>query len=403
MNVRRPAIAFILAVVVIDVLAMGIIIPVLPKLVEQFMHGNTAEAARIYGLFGTAWALMQFIWSPIIGALSDRFGRRPVLLLSCTGLGLDYILMAFAPNLSWLFIGRVISGITAASFSTAGAYIADVTAPEKRAAAFGLIGAAFGIGFIIGPVFGGVLGAIDPRLPFKIAAALALANATYGYFVVPESLSRDKREGFSWKRANPIGSLKLLRGHPELFGLASVGMLNSLAHYVLPSTFVLYTGYRYGWDIKHVAWCLAAVGVCSVIVQGGLVKPFVKKFGERQSVMIGLFCGAVGFAIYGLAGNAGWFYLGIPIFAMLGVFSPAAQGLMTRHVSPSEQGQLQGANSSIMGIAGLIAPALFTQTFAFFIADKQLLQIPGAPFLLASLLMILAMFVAWRVTRNERA
>src|SRR5437588_1382303 len=237
---RRAALVFIFITVVLDMLALGMIAPVLPKLVISFMGGNTESAARIYGLFGTIWALMQFVFAPVLGTLSDRFGRRPIVLLSNFGLGLDYILMALAPTLNWLFVGRVISGVTAASIPAASAYIADVTPADKRARAFGMLGAAFGVGFIIGPALGGMLGSITPRLPFWVAAGLSLLNASYGLLVLPESLTRERRAAFSWKRANPVGSLNLLRSHPELLGLASANFLTYVAHEVLPSTFVLY-------------------------------------------------------------------------------------------------------------------------------------------------------------------
>src|SRR5881394_2419445 len=238
--VRSGAAAFIFVTILLDMFALGLILPILPKLVESFVNNDTATAARIFGLFGTAWAVMQFIFSPVLGALSDRFGRRPIVLLSNFGLGLDYVLMALAPNLAWLFVGRAISGITAASFSTAGAYIADVTPPERRAAGFGMVGAAFGLGFVIGPALGGILGQLDPRLPFWVAGAMALVNASYGFFVLPESLPPERRSAFSWRKANPVGSLELLRSHPELSGLAVTSFLMQLAHVVLPSVTVLY-------------------------------------------------------------------------------------------------------------------------------------------------------------------
>ena len=298
---RPAALAFIFVLVVVDVIAMGVVIPVLPKLVEAFEGGDTASAAATYGVFGTAWALMQFLFMPILGAMSDRFGRRPVILISCFGLGLDYFLMALAPNLAWLFVGRVISGITAASFSTAFAYIADVSAPEKRAAAFGMVGAGFGLGFTLGPALGGLLGGVDPRLPFWVAGGLTLANAAYGFFVLPESLPREKRAAFSWKRANPVGSLRLLRSHPELFGLSASLFLMQLSHVVFPAVTVLYMGYRYGWNEMAVGLVLGAVGVCSMVVQGGLIRPVVKRIGERRALGAGLGFGAAGMAIYGLA------------------------------------------------------------------------------------------------------
>jgi DHA1 family tetracycline resistance protein-like MFS transporter len=399
LNRPKAALVFILVTVVIDMLAFGMIIPVLPMLVQSFMAGDPVKAAEIYGLFGTGWALMQFLFSPIQGALSDRFGRRTVILISCTGLGLDFLLMAMAPNLSWLFVGRIISGICAASISTAGAYIADVTPREKRAAAFGKIGAAFGIGFVLGPFVGGVLGHIAPRLPFWVAAGLALVNVTYGYFVLPESLPPEKRSKFSWKRANPVGALTLLRSHPTLAGLASAQFLMNLAHAVLPSTAVLYMAYRYHWDALYVGYMLMGVGACAVVVQGGLVKPLVRILGERRALATGLLFGAAGFAIYGLAPSGVWFLIGVPVMSLWGIANPSAQGIMTHLVDHTEQGQLQGALSSIMGIASVFGPGVFTQTFADAIGRHLDWGLPGAPFLLASLFLVGATIIAWRTTR----
>jgi DHA1 family tetracycline resistance protein-like MFS transporter len=398
----RAALAFIFAIVLLDVVALGIVIPVLPKLIESMLGGDTPYAAQVFGLFATAWALMQFLFSPVLGALSDRFGRRPVLLVSMTGHGLDYILMALAPSLAWLFLGRVVSGITAASFSTAYAYIADVTEPEKRAAAFGMVGAAFGIGFVLGPALGGLLGSVDPRLPFWTAAAFSLANALYGYFVLPESLPPDKRMGFSWACANPVGSLRLLARHPELLGLAALAFLYHLAHVVLPSTAVLYASYRYGWDDMTMGLTLAAVGVASGLVQGFLIGPTIDRFGERSALMGGLLCGAIGFAIYGLATTSAGFWAGIPVMALWGIAGAASMGIMSRLVGASEQGQLQGANSSLMALAGLIGPGLFTQVFAQSIAPGADWRLPGAPFLLAAAMLVAATALAWRVTRPAK-
>ncbi|MGE0644336.1 MAG: TCR/Tet family MFS transporter [Nitrospira sp.] len=403
--VRRAAVLFILVTVFLDMVSFGIIIPVLPKLVEEFFSGDTARAAVLYGLMGTAWAFMQFFCSPIQGALSDRFGRRPVVLLSNLGLGLDYIVMAMAPNVVWLVAGRVISGVASSSFSTAGAYIADVTPPEQRAAAFGKIGMVFGLGFILGPALGGWLGAIDPRLPFWGAAALSLVNACYGLFVLPESLPSEKRMSFSWARANPVGSLVLLRSHHELFGLATVAFFGYLAHAVLPSVSVLYMGYRYGWGPASVGLMMAGVGLAAMIVQGGLVRPITAWFGERRTLLLGLSCGAIGFSVYGLAPEGWIFCLGIPVMAFWGLAGPANQSLMTRHISSSEQGQLQGAIAGINGMTGMIGPTLFTQTFAFFIrsdsAFSKPFEFPGAPFLLASLMLLSAATIAWRVTKAK--
>jgi DHA1 family tetracycline resistance protein-like MFS transporter len=400
---RRAALVFIFVVVVADVLALGIIIPVLPALVEEFLGGDTASAARIYGIFGTVWALMQFFAAPLLGALSDRFGRRPVVLISCFGLGFDYILMALAPSLGWLFVGRVISGITASSFATAGAYIADVTPPERRAAGFGMIGAAFGLGFVLGPAAGGVLGSIDLRLPFWVAAALALANATYGYFVLPESLPADRRAPFRWARASPIGSLRLLRSHGTLTRLALVNFSYLLAHQVLQSVFVLYGGYRYNWNERTVGLTLAAVGVLSVAVQGGIVRPVVRRFGERRTLMAGLAAGAAGYAGFGLAPTSGAFWAVLPVFAGMGLFNPSLQALMSRRVAPFEQGKLQGANTSLMGVSGMVGPLMFTQVFATFLALPGRWHQPGAPFLLAAGLMVAALGLARAVPREAPA
>ncbi|BFU90384.1 MAG: Tetracycline efflux transporter [Nitrospira sp.] len=402
---RQAAVIFILITVLLDMLSFGIIIPVLPKLVEEFFFGHTAQAAVLYGLMGTAWAFMQFFCSPIQGALSDRFGRRPVVLLSNLGLGLDYIVMALAPNVAWLVAGRVISGMASSSFSTAGAYIADVTPPEQRAAAFGKIGMVFGLGFIFGPALGGWLGAIDPRLPFLGAAALSLMNACYGFFVLPESLPPDKRMPFTWARANPTGSLRLLRSHRELFGLATVSFLGYLAHAVLPGVSVLYMGYRYGWGTTSVGLMMAGVGMAATIVQGGLIRPITNRFGERRTVLIGLLCGAIGFSVYGTAWEGWIFCLGIPVMAFWGLAGPATQSLMTRRVSSAEQGQLQGAIAGINGMTGMIGPTLFTQTFAYFIrpnsASSTSLELPGAPFILASLMLLGAAMIAWRTTKAD--
>jgi DHA1 family tetracycline resistance protein-like MFS transporter len=398
---RRAAVLFILITVLLDMLSFGIIIPVLPKLVEEFLSGDTAQAAVIYGFMGTAWALMQFICSPIQGALSDQYGRRPVVLLSNLGLGLDYIVMAMAPNVLWLVIGRTISGMASSSFSTAGAYIADVTPVERQAAAYGKIGLVFGAGFVFGPALGGWLGSVDPRLPFWGAAALSLLNACYGFFVLPESLPPHSRMTFRWRRANPVGSLVLLRSHHELLGLAAVAFLGYLAHAVLPSTSVLYMGYRYGWGTASVGLMMAGVGVAAMIVQGGLIRPITARLGERRTLLAGSVSGAAGFFIYGVAPEGWMFCLGIPIMAFWGLSGPATQALMSRRVSRAEQGQLQGAIASINGVTGMIGPGLFTQVFAFFIGAGAGWHMPGAPFLLASLFLISAAAIAWRTTGRE--
>lgn len=398
----KAAFAFIFVTVMLDMMALGVMIPVLPKLVIEFEQGDTAQAAIMFGLFSTVWAAMQFLFMPVMGNLSDRFGRRPVVLLSNLGLGLDYVLMAVAPSLAWLFVGRVISGIVSASFATAGAYIADISPPEQRARRFGMLGAAFGVGFIIGPAFGGLLGGIDLRLPFWVAAGLSLLNAAYGYFILPESLPADRRSSFSWRKANPFGALTLLRSHPELLALAAAAFLSRLSHDSLSSTYVLYVDYRYGWDETAVGLSLALVGVCSMIVQGGLVGPSVARLGERSVLLAGLLFGALGFLVQSIAPTGSPFLIGIPLIALYGLASPAIQALMTKRVGPTEQGQLQGAVHSLGGLAGLLSPLIFTQTFAAFIAPGSPVVFPGAAWLLAGAFLIAAALIAERQTRGVR-
>ena len=398
----RAAFIFIFITVLLDMLALGIIIPVLPSLILGFMGGDTAGSAEMLGLFGTAWALMQFLFSPLLGALSDRFGRRPVILMSCLGLGLDYILMALAPSLAWLFVGRVISGITAASFSIGFAYVADVTPPDQRAKRFGLLGVAFGAGFVLGPAIGGLAGSIDPRLPFWIAAGLGLANALYGWLILPESLPPERRSPFRWKSANPLGALHLLRSNRVLAGLSLANFFGQVAHVVLPSTFVLYATYRYGWDTKTVGLTLAIVGVCAMVVQGAGVGPIVKRLGERWALLLGLGCGGLGFLIYGVAPTGALFWVGVPVMSLWGVAGAAIQALSTQLVAPEQQGQLQGATNSVNSIAQLVGPFLFTLTFAYFISEEAPLKMPGAPFVLAAALLVLALVVAWRTLANTQ-
>jgi DHA1 family tetracycline resistance protein-like MFS transporter len=399
---RGAAVVFIFVTILLDTLALGLVIPVLPKLVESFVDNDTASAARIFGLFGTAWAAMQFFFSPILGGLSDRFGRRPVVLLSNFGLALDYVLMALAPSLTWLFVGRVISGITSASISTSFAYIADITPPERRAAVFGKVGAAFGAGFILGPALGGLLGGMDPRLPFWVAAGLSFANTLYGLLILPESLPPDRRSPLRWRSANPLGSLHLLRSDRVLAGLSVVNFFAQLAHVVLPSTFVLYATYRYGWDAATVGLTLAMVGICAMAVQGAAIGPIVKRFGERRALLLGLGCGAAGFLIFAVAPTGPLSWLGIPVMALWGVSGAAIQALMTQSVAPDQQGQLQGATSSVQSVSQLVGPFLFTLTFAYFIGAQAPVSLPGAPFFLASALLVLALLIAARTLSVAR-
>jgi DHA1 family tetracycline resistance protein-like MFS transporter len=400
---RKAALAFIFVTIALDMLALGMIVPVFPKLIEDFLGGDTAHAARIYGYFGVVWALMQFVSMPVMGALSDRYGRRPVILISNFGLGLDYIVMALAPNLGWLLVGRVLSGICAASITTGMAYVADVTPAERRSAAFGVIGVAFGLGFVLGPAIGGLLGSVDARLPFWAAAAFSVANGLYGLLILPESLPASARRRFEWRRANPVGSLRLLRSHPELADLASVSFLANLAHTALPAIFVLYAMYRYGWTERAVGLTLAVVGVTAAVVQGGLVGPLVRKLGERRTLLIGLAAGACGFAVYAAARSGALFLAGIPLVALWGLAGPAVQSLMSRRVTTSEQGELQGANGALFGIAAMIGPGLFTQAFSYSIGEHAPWHVPGASFLVACVLLVAAFGVAVSTASVERS
>jgi DHA1 family tetracycline resistance protein-like MFS transporter len=402
-SVGSAAFLFILIMVAFDFLAFGIIAPVLPDLIRSYEGGDFVRASSIGGLFGLAWATMQFIFSPILGAWSDRFGRRPVILISCFGLGIDYVIMALAPSLRWLLLGRIISGITTSNVATAFAYVTDVTKPGERAKPFGMISAAFGLGFVIGPAVGGWLGNINLRFPFWVAAALSLANAVYGYFVLPESLALEKRAKSAWHMANPLGSLKLLRSHPELAGLSAVVTLYYLAHNSLPSMWAYYTEYRYAWSRKDVGTSLALVGVCAAIVSGALVGPIVKRFGERRSLLSGLTFGTLGFAGFALAAR-GWILMAmVPFIALWGIAAPAIQSLMARHVDPSSQGKLQGAINSLRAITGMAGPVLFTQIFALAISPQYGFHLPGAPYYLAAVLLGSSLLLAVYVTRPGEA
>ncbi len=396
----RATFVFIIVTVTLDFLAVGIIAPVLPNLIIQFEGGSMARAAAVTGYFGFAWATMQFLFSPVLGAWSDRFGRRPVILLSCLGLGLDYIFMALAPTLRWLFVGRIISGITTSNVSTAFAYIADVTPVEERAKQYGLLGAAFGLGFVIGPAVGGLLGHYSLRAPFWAAAGLSLANFLYGMFVLPESLPAEKRAKSAWHMANPLGSLTLLRSSVVLSGLAVVTVLYYLAHQALPSVFVLYTEYRYGWSERTVGIALGAVGVCVAAVSGGMVGPYVKRFGERRSLTSGLFFGVLGFAGFAMAPRGWSFLAAVPLIALWGVAGPAMQSLMSQQVDASAQGKLQGAINSLRALTGMAGPLLFTQVFAAAIAPGARMHLPGAPYYLGAVLLAGSLLLAMAVTRG---
>ena len=397
----KAAFGFILVTVVLDTLAFGVMVPVLPKLLVTLQGGDTAGAATILGIFGTVWAVMQFIAAPILGSLSDRFGRRPVILISMAGLSLDYVLMALAPTVAWLFIGRVLSGITTSGFPTAMAYIADTTAPELRAKRFGLVGAAWGFGFIIGPAFGGLLAGFDLRTPFWVAAALCLVNAAYGFFILPESLSLDKRSPFKWRNANFLGSLKLLRSAPALMAVGFAMFFVRLGHDVNPAIAVIYGQFRYAWNEQQVGLMLATVGICSLVVQATMIGPVVKKLGDRGALVLGLSFGALSFIIYAFA-PVGWAFLaGIPFGALFGFAGPSMQGLATRAVGATNQGQLQGALSSLTSIATMIAPLLFTQSFKLGIGLTNLPGAVGLPYILAATCLLVAMVLAWRTSQAK--
>lgn len=397
----EAAFAFILITVALDMLALGVMIPVLPKLIIEFEGGDLRGASRIAGVFGFSWALMQFLFQPVLGALSDRYGRRPVVLLSNLGVGLDYIFMALAPSLPFLFVGRLINGVSAASFSTAGAYISDITPPAQRAGRFGMIGAAFGLGFILGPALGGWLGAYGLRLPFWTAAGLSLANALYGYFILPESLPPEKRtKGFSWRGANVLGSIDMLRRDKGLSLLAVAVFLSYLAHESLPSMFVLYTDYRYHWDTATTGWALAIVGVSQTVVSGALVRPAVARLGERGTLIAALGFGALGFSVYAFASSGYVFMAAPPLIALWAMANPAFQGLATRFAGASEQGRLQGALSSLRGVSGMIGPLFFTQIFAASITAERF---SGAAYFVAALLLAASLVVALTATRAAPA
>ena len=401
---RTPAFGFIFTSALLNSISFGIMIPILPNLIKEFTGGDTAAASEWNVLFAVVWGLMQFVCGPVLGLMSDRWGRRPVLLISLFGLGVAFIVMALAPSLWWLFAGRVFNGMTAASFSTANAYLADVTAPENRAKAFGWMGSAFSFGFIIGPAIGGFLGEYSLRLPFYAAAAITLANWLYGLFILPESLPREKRATrFEWRKANPLGSLRLLRSQPGLLGLAGVGFLFQISHMVLPSIFVLYVGYRYGWTPQMMGINFVATGIAGVIVQSFLVGPVVARIGERRAVLLGAAAGVIGFAWYATAPTGMIYLVAVPIFAMTGFLMPGLQGLMTRRVGPHQQGQLQGANQSLQGLAAIFGPLIFGETFAWSLRQGLGLQMPGLAIYLASAMLGLAFLLALRTARMPTA
>lgn len=398
---RNAAVGFILVTAALDILSMGLIIPVLPSLIERFA-GSNAAAGVWNGVFVALWAGMQFVASPIIGSLSDRYGRRPVLLLSCAGMAADWVLMALAPNLWWLAVGRMLGGLTSSSFTAVYAYMADITPPEGRARAYGLVGAAFSGGFVLGPAIGGFLGEINPVAPFWVAAALSALAFLYGLLVLPESLKPGNRMAFSWRRANPLGALALLGRHRELTGLATVNFLLYFAHHVFSAVFVLYAAHRYGWGPGFVGALLAAVGVLDMIVQGLIVGPVSKRLGDRRTMLIGFVGGAIGIAMMGWAPTGWLFALAMLPNALWGLAMPTLQAMMTRRVGEDEQGQLQGANNSVGSVAGVLSPLFFGGVYAWSISDGRAGWLSGLAFFLAAVVLALAAALGWRVGRKPR-
>ena len=392
---------FILVTVFIDVLGIGIIIPILPELIKEFAGGSTALAGRWFGVLASSYALAQFLFAPLLGSLSDRVGRRPVILISLFGLGVDYVIMGFAPTLGWLFAGRLLAGLMGASITTAHAYIADVSKPEDRARNFGLVGAAFGCGFIFGPALGGLLGGIDLRLPFFVAAGLALVNWLYGFFVLPESLPPEKRDAFSWRKANPVGSLFVLGSYPLVAGLTAAFVFVVLAQRGLETVWVLYTGHKFGWDEQANGLSLALVGVMATIVQGGLVQPIVGRLGERRAILGGLVIAVITYLGYGLA-TAGWMLLVFIVFGSLGgVAGPAIQSLVAGAVPSRDQGKVQAGIQSLMSLTSIAAPLIFTAgLFSHFTSPDAPFELPGAPFLLGAVMYALAFLSLLRLFRR---
>jgi MFS transporter, DHA1 family, tetracycline resistance protein len=383
----RAAFVFIFITVVLDMISFGIIIPVFPQLILRLQGGDMAGAAAIFGIFGTAFAVMQFIFSPVQGALSDRFGRRPVILLSNLGLGLDYIVMALAQTIPLLFVGRLVSGATSASFSISGAYVADVTPPQERAARFGMLGAAFGAGFIIGPAIGGLLGAVDLRAPFWAAAVLSITNFLYGVFILPESLPADRRSPFRFHAANPIGAVRFLGSRPVLLSLATAMLFAFLAHDAIPNTWVLYTTYRFSFDERAIGVSLAIVGAASLVVNGFLVGRVVKWIGEYNTLLTGIGFGIVSELLFCFAPTT-WLLLGtLPIYSLAGLSGGPFQSIATREVQSNEQGQLQGALTALRSMVTLVTPGVYTGIFALFVGPLVGVGLPGAPYLLAAILM----------------
>ena len=380
----------------LDILGMGIVIPVLPKLVKEVSGLGDDQTSYMYGLLATLYSVMQFLFAPVLGSLSDRYGRRPVILIALLGVGLDYFLLAWAPTLWWLFLGRALSGITSANISAATAYIADVSPPEKRAANFGMVGAAFGVGFVLGPAFGGWLGDYGLRVPFVVAGVITLLNWLYGLIVLPESLKRENRRSFSLARANPVGALLDLRRYPMVLGLSMAYFLYMISHTVYPACWVLYADYRYDWGPKEVGLSLAYVGVMAAIVQGGLTRKVIPKFREKRTAIVCLLVSATAYVFYGIVSQGWMVYVIITVGALAGMSTPAIQGMISKSVGDDEQGGVQGSLSSLNSVAGILGIPLATGLFGFFVSKNAPVTLPGAPFFAAALLALAATTVAFR-------
>lgn len=401
MKRKQAAIPFILITILIDVLGIGLIVPILPDLIVEMAGGEVSGGSSIYGIFIAVYAAMQFLFAPILGALSDRFGRRPILLVSLLGAGLDYVLMALAPNLWVLFLGRVIAGITGANLTVANAYIADVTRPEDRAKNFGLIGAVFGIGFIIGPALGGFLGSFDLRLPFFAAAGIALLNWLYGYFVLPESLTEQNRQGFSLAHLNPLRAFATVARYPVVLGLTVTLVCTYLAQNIMQSVWVLFTGFRFDWGPLQNGMSLTLMGVMTAIVQGGLIRVLLPRLGERRAILTGMTISTVAMTFYALLTQEWMIYAAMALGSLAGIAGPAIQGLVSRSVSSREQGTIQGALASIASLTGVVGPLLGTQLFAHFTSPSVAVPQPGVPFLAAAVLSFIGVAAAVRALRGK--
>ena len=403
MKLRQASLAVILFTVFIDMVGIGIVFPVLPKLIEEMMGGEVASASSFYGLIVGAYYLVNFVASPALGSLSDAIGRRPVILVSLAALGIDYVILTLAPNLWWLVVGRIIAGLFGATFTAANGYVADISPPEKRAQNFGLVGAAFGIGFIAGPLLGGLLGEIGPRLPFVAAACLSLANCVFGLFVLPESLKPENRRRFSLREANPVGAFVKASAYPAVVSLILVAVLANLAERGLESTWVLFTGYRYGWGPFEVGLSLAAVGVLIAVVQGGLIRIIVPWLGEWRTLIIGLIVAAISFMLYAFA-TEGWMLYAIMVFHIVGwgCSVPAIQALASKAAPANEQGLVQGVLMAIATATGIVGSPLAAMLFAYFVSTRAPFIFPGAAFFVGALLFLAALLFARRTPENAR-